>query len=1560
MTAITLVTPLLAVVVVVLASLSHITMTTATLASDPSAAGAAIASVANAATAAAAASTNGESGGPLVVPPEAKAEALISKPPANQQNVDSTNTNQNVILIKYANVTTKQQIQGDDTQQQQQQLVTTGNKLNVYHLYNEPLSVSVIESKFSHSIQLFDVSHNQLSTLSKDLFCPLSNEVRQLNISHNLLDNFDCLGLISQDGQLCLKELRVLDMSYNLIKHLPATGVATLQNLEVLNLSHNLIESLDELSLSSLSKLIRLDLSFNRLQQLPMRVFHKSSSMQVLMLQSNQLQNNINQSFLSGLISLEELNLSFNNISHVSESAFLAKPNLTRVDLSHNQLNGLRQEALKVTVLVSSVNHAPRYQQQQPQPTFKPRMYHNGQYAQTQQSSRQQQQAIASQQPMTNVEFYLSSNPFVCDCHLEWMRTFQPAIKRSVLSTPGNRFQHNYHQADSLDGSPTAMSLYQNDQPVSVIQQQQQSSSSATAADPTATSNNISENVQTNQQQSSSISSTLSSTATNQQAASDQYHYGRIADLDLIKCSPLFRRNSQLKQQQQQHRHSNSLASRASGAPSDGSHHNLAVQVHHANNHLHHYHQSHNQQQHHMKPIDNSLATASQPNMIDLLTADSSNFLCRYKSHCFALCHCCEFDACDCEMICPVGCNCYYNLKWQTNIIDCSSNNHTVVPERIPMDVSGLYLDGNNIDSLKPSNLIARKSLKTLYLNSTNLQYIANRTFNGLIELQTLYLNDNMLRSLQGYEFEPLAQLKALYLQSNRLDRINNQTFIYLRSLEVLDLSNNRLTSLNLDLFMFIGHHNIRLRQLSIAHNWWSCQCNSITSFREILKQKFLLNGGVNIVDKNQLRCYYNSTTVGPLILDGIASSGSSVISSQQPVFGFPAAIGQTQNRKQQQQQLTEINQCSDMIEERPYDADINPPIIYTPPPPSPPPQMLQDFPPIPAPNDSPDPSNPYPQPEIPPGFYPPSNMDPNVPQIPAIISPGDSPRNPLPPAGMATSVPLASFVIGSVLFACVFVVAISVFIFLRQQQQRYHNHHHKKSSAASTTSVSSSASSTAISTGATLHHGHHHHGHHHNHGTSKFSHHDHHLNLPQPSHFDNGLQQQHNHHLIFGANGQQQQQQRPLTNSNQVLPQAQHHHSASSQSNIYAALVPPTTNGGSSTIVTNNKQQQNSVFNSNNLYSNSIAASHHSPSNSSQQNGQNYLANRNNGQGNWHQQPLYGSQAHQHQLYGQVNLDNPYAINSSVASYKTATSLHNASLPPLAHGGGDQYQERPGIIGSGAGDWISLPKVKQFMSKLVNKSLAFSGYRSSLSRDELSNITSDKIYDAFLSYDKRDEQFVMQYLSAELEYGSPQYRVADRYRDLPLPSSAYIAEAITSVIGCSHRTIIVLTENYLSSDWCRYELQAALRETAIDKSHKVIVVVLEPKCLQEMDSEMRNLLLSATGGNLVTPSPAASAASGGGQLYSPTNNSQQLVQLADNGSGSSPSAGDYLAQHQLVTTLTNQSGGNQQVCTQTTAAAGTRVTFINYNERKFWTKIKQLMPVARPSTQTLTLTTKN
>ena len=50
---------------------------------------------------------------------------------------------------------------------------------------------------------------------------------------------------------------------------------------------------------------------------------------------------------------------------------------------------------------------------------------------------------------------------------------------------------------------------------------------------------------------------------------------------------------------------------------------------------------------------------------IPLVEATPADFLCSYSAHCFALCHCCDFDACDCEMTCPENCTCYHDQVGQ-------------------------------------------------------------------------------------------------------------------------------------------------------------------------------------------------------------------------------------------------------------------------------------------------------------------------------------------------------------------------------------------------------------------------------------------------------------------------------------------------------------------------------------------------------------------------------------------------------------------------------------------------------------------------------------------------------------------------------------------------------------------------------------------------------------------------------------------------------------------------------------------------------------------------------
>lgn len=147
----------------------------------------------------------------------------------------------------------------------------------------------------------------------------------------------------------------------------------------------------------------------------------------------------------------------------------------------------------------------------------------------------------------------------------------------------------------------------------------------------------------------------------------------------------------------------------------------------------------------------------------------------------------------------------------------------------------------------------------------------------------------------------------------------------------------------------------------------------------------------------------------------------------------------------------------------------------------------------------------------------------------------------------------------------------------------------------------------------------------------------------------------------------------------------------------------------------------------------------------------------------------------------------------------------------------------------------------------------------------------------------------------------------------------------------------MVLTENYLANDWCRYELQAALRESALDKTHKIIAVILDPKCLAELDAEMRSLLVGSSSSS-----------------SSPYQQSGQLMQL--DGLSTPPS-------NDLIATLNQNSmtGSKQLISTQAANRIATnKVSFLKYNDRKFWTKMKHSMPGPRLPTQTLTLTTKN
>lgn len=237
---------------------------------------------------------------------------------------------------------------------------------------------------------------------------------------------------------------------------------------------------------------------------------------------------------------------------------------------------------------------------------------------------------------------------------------------------------------------------------------------------------------------------------------------------------------------------------------------------------------------------------------IPLIDAEPVHFLCTYKTHCFALCHCCEFDACDCEMTCPNNCTCFHDQSWSTNVVECSSAGYVEMPANVPMDTTELYIDGNDFGELSEHSFIGRKNLKVLYANNSNVQVIYNTTFHGLKKLTTLHLEDNKILRLVGQELSALENLRELYLQNNRIAFIGNRTFADLRKLEVLRLDNNKLVQFEIWQLML----NPYLVEIALADNMWSCECNYLHRFRN-----YLQTNTEKIIDSSRIACIYNNLT---------------------------------------------------------------------------------------------------------------------------------------------------------------------------------------------------------------------------------------------------------------------------------------------------------------------------------------------------------------------------------------------------------------------------------------------------------------------------------------------------------------------------------------------------------------------------------------------------------------------------------------------------------------------------------------------------------------------------
>jgi Leucine-rich repeat (LRR) protein len=112
-----------------------------------------------------------------------------------------------------------------------------------------------------------------------------------------------------------------------------------------------------------------------------------------------------------------------------------------------------------------------------------------------------------------------------------------------------------------------------------------------------------------------------------------------------------------------------------------------------------------------------------------------------------------------------------------------------------------LYLDGNNLTSIKNYYFKSLRNLNLLILSNNKLKTIEKDSFADLTRLEYLYLYGNKITRIDKCIFNRLVALKRLELQRNKLTSLDSELFKQNSNLQNLNLYNNSLSRVDYDLF---------------------------------------------------------------------------------------------------------------------------------------------------------------------------------------------------------------------------------------------------------------------------------------------------------------------------------------------------------------------------------------------------------------------------------------------------------------------------------------------------------------------------------------------------------------------------------------------------------------------------------------------------------------------------------------------------------------------------------------------------------------------------------------
>nr|XP_036232501.1 LOW QUALITY PROTEIN: protein toll-like [Bactrocera oleae] len=120
--------------------------------------------------------------------------------------------------------------------------------------------------------------------------------------------------------------------------------------------------------------------------------------------------------------------------------------------------------------------------------------------------------------------------------------------------------------------------------------------------------------------------------------------------------------------------------------------------------------------------------------------------------------------------------------------------------------------------------------------------------------------------------------------------------------------------------------------------------------------------------------------------------------------------------------------------------------------------------------------------------------------------------------------------------------------------------------------------------------------------------------------------------------------------------------------------------------------------------------------------------------------------------------------------------------------------------------------------------------------------LDKNKRFDAFISYAHQDADFVIQILLPQLEQCEPPFRICTHERNWL--AGAYIPKEIIESVEQSRRTIIVLSQHFIESEWARMEFRTA-HQCSLNEGRARIIMIKYGEIINSglLDKELKAYL---------------------------------------------------------------------------------------------------------------------